>query len=232
MSFFDKFTEAQTKETSKADADYQAVVELIAGGGDPDVGHVNTVIKAAGKAPENLRLDVELYKRRAELRAKAAMRPQAIRERLSIEQQIERADHELEAAERKRDDITGPLFGRRNELDFVIDEADRSADELVRSCPDKSLQAELEALGREEWQVKADETSARNRVRQALNGSKEWTAMAEREGRRAEKEAFTENAKRCAADAQEAQQQLKEIERKLSVIPKRRADVRARMQQA
>jgi flagellar biosynthesis chaperone FliJ len=143
-------------QQKRAAATYLEAVREIADGREPDADSLATVLRETGKTLEQLASDVETVKLRRRWADQAAAVPALQAELAEHQAAIAKANAELEAAERRYEEITtGPAW----ECQRIQDElaaADRAKDSLAKSCLDGEALGEL-AAAREELQAKREE---------------------------------------------------------------------------
>jgi hypothetical protein len=228
-AFFERFVGIQQQRTQTAIASYRELVAGIATGEEPNPADVERLLAETGKSVDQLRKDVENYQRRMELKARAAEVPELQAELLALDDKIAAADRALKVAEELHDETTNPLHFRRQQVNAAINEADRARHELVETCDDPGLRRELAEL-----------TSAINSAGERINGLYERErymsnqAHTERENAKSEHwttegERRLELAQKYQANSDAACRGIKEAEKEMANLEKRREELEVRM---
>jgi chromosome segregation ATPase len=193
-------------------ADFRAVVAQIADGNEPDADIVTQVLHEAGKSLDDLQQAVELLQRRRELRRKLDSVPRLMAERREIERQIAAANRDLDAAEKRHQELVYPLQGRLEELSSQTYEGEQARGELQRTCADPDLLArQADVTGK--LQGARQEASD---MRAAIHNYRTW---AENDRQRAVG-AFQGDAKERIDRAESREQRANRIEKELPAVEK------------
>ena len=145
-----------TDRQKRTSATYLEAVREIADGREPDADSLATVLRETGKTLEQLASDVETVKLRRRWADQAAAVPALQAELAEHQAAIAKANAELEAAERRYEEITNPHAWECGRIQDELATADRAKDSLARSCLDGEALGEL-AAAREELQAKRQE---------------------------------------------------------------------------
>lgn len=166
----------------------------------------------------------ELHQRRVEMRKCLDALPKLEAEQRDVRKQIEKADAALAEAEAKHEDAVAPLRARLGGLRESVLEAERCWRELVASCADPALLAEMAALTEKlrqarERQRAANEALSRQRAFE-VGGNETAVFVGTREQ--------MENSRRAhAAGAWE--RELAEAEKLIAALEKEEAALYERM---
>jgi hypothetical protein len=145
--------------------DFRTLVKMIATGHEPDVEQVDSILSESGKSIDDLRCLVELYQARVALRKQFDELPRLEAERKDIIEKINKADEALDAAERKHEEVTGPLRGRLEFVGRAMEESTRARQLLWDNCADDKLRSRLIDL-ESQW---ADSNGQIAKLRQIVN---------------------------------------------------------------
>lgn len=231
-AFFEKFIGLQQQRAQEKVATYRELVAGIAAGDEPNPAEVERLLADAGKSLDDLRRDVEQYQHRMALRATVAEMPALEAERRSIDEQIAAADQTLEAAEQQHDQTTDPLYARRREINQALSEGSTALGELVRTCGDPDVirdMADLDAEARQLSERSRDLISRAAHMEQSARNERE---RADQEASFSEAEGRREVADRYKKDAEATRREMKQVEKAIAELGKRREQIEQRMRQA
>ena len=127
------------KQRERQAADFRDVVTQIADGNEPDADLVAQSLRDAGKSLDDLQKAVELLQRRREMRKKWDAVPGLMAQRQKLQQQIDKANRELEAAERKHYAIVNPIISELDQLKEATYEGEKAKQELWATCTAPTL---------------------------------------------------------------------------------------------
>jgi chromosome segregation ATPase len=234
MTIFEQLAGVQQNETNKAMADYNAVVDAIAAGNDPNVDHVSAVLTAAKRTSETLRADVGRRVRRIRQKALAARLPEFQRSVAAIDAQIAEANQVLEQAEAAYDAVIEPLSDSRREACRLQAEAEQAAAELANSCDDPALIRERDeidaALSRIGTQIPKVRDTAEASEREAARYKQR--AATEIRASDADKRSLESLGAKYAEDAKKYRAEIETLQREWNALQKRRDAVKIKMTQA
>jgi predicted nucleic acid-binding Zn-ribbon protein len=228
-SLFEKIAGKQKQREQARVNDFRALVRTIATGKEPDADQVERVLSESGKSLDDLRAAVELYQQRFAMRTLVNSLPKLEAERKEVERQLTQADEALEAAERQHSEATAPLHGRLEMLRQAMQEAERSRQQLVETCPDDELRERLADLQRRH--TEAHDRSFK--LRQVINDCRTWAKsdraeVAHASSPRKEQE-LRERAEQREAKAAEREKELTEVLKQLAGLEKQIQAVRDAM---
>ncbi|MCH5374332.1 MAG: hypothetical protein JJ992_10160, partial [Planctomycetes bacterium] len=179
-ALLDKIAGRQREREHARQSDFRTIVTQIADGREPDADHVDRVLNEANKTLDDLRLDVERLQRRRELRKQVDQIPGLLAERRDVENRIKAADKALDDAEQRHAETTFPPTARLDEIRDSLSAAETAKRELVDTCTDAGLLAEVET-------VAADLTAAYNEARACRETLKQHRSQARIEHANAER---------------------------------------------
>ena len=130
QSFFDRLVGRKRDREKTALTSYQQLIESIVNETEPDPDEVERLLAESNKSIDELRRDVQRCQHRMELKAVVASLPELDRESADVHKRIATADQELQIAERKHDEATGPLYTRLEEIKQARSDASRARQEL------------------------------------------------------------------------------------------------------
>ena len=159
----------------QAAADYLEAVRMVADGREPDADDLAETLRDTGKTLDDLAADVETVKLRRRWVDQVAAVPALQAELAEHQAAIAKANVELEAAEKRYEEITIPHAWECGRIQDELAAADRAKDSLARSCLDGEALGELAAV-REALQAKRQERfdlgNERQRKQEALRNVK------------------------------------------------------------
>jgi hypothetical protein len=227
--YFEKITGLELQRRKRRMSCYADIVAAIAKDQQPSPVEAESILDEVGKSVEELRIDVDKYRRRLQLKALVASLPDVDRELADIDRQIKEQDQLLERAESRHDEVTAPLYARKSELREQRMEAAEAGRELFATCEDTGL---LEQLA----QVTDDLEELIKSNRELQTQVSYLTTKADTERHRASRELKAEDRARrleqaevCEKQAKSLEQQVKAKEAEQQVLVKRREEVEARM---
>lgn len=118
----------------------------IAHGEEVDVAQLEAVLVGLDKTPEDLKRAVELLSERMRLKELIDSEPTLRREREGAEEQIRRANAELEQAEQRYDKTVVPLQAKLSDLGQKLNEVASARERLVQTCPDEALRTRFDEV--------------------------------------------------------------------------------------
>ena len=231
-SFFEKFAGHRQQRAQSAVASYRELVAAIATGEEPDPAEVERLLAEADKSLDDLRRDVEHYERRVALKASVAAMPKLEDERASLEKQIAAADRILEAAEKKHDETTRPLYARKREVDQALSDGSTAFTELVYSCEDPDLRRELEEFEAELQRLDERHRDLENRAYCTARKAREERYEAEHQLSLEDMDRGHERANRYAKEAESLRREAKKAEKAKADFEKRRQGIEQRMRES
>ncbi len=141
-----RVTSRQKKRERKRRDDYHEMVRQIAEGKEPTTEDVDHLLHDTGKSVDELAADVELMTRRLKWRETYDKLPAFQAEFEAMQAQIAECDKALEAAEKKHDEETNPLYGRMSDAKFGMRECEEARKGLADTCMDNDVLKALEEV--------------------------------------------------------------------------------------
>ena len=227
-TLFDSISHKQKQRLNARVANYRSLVKQVADGKDPDADEVDRVLTDNDKTVDDLRTAVELLLKRRELRRALDQKPKLAKERKQIEQQLEKANQQLELAETRHTEITDPLYVRLEEIRLAKTEADRALQELERTCDDEDLIAGLEAVSEQLKTLHTHRARCEKESRE-LRSSAESDRQETRFVTQTRAEDLRERADRRDARAQEMETELPGLRKQISKAEAREKAIREQM---
>jgi hypothetical protein len=181
VTLFEKIVGKQRERQQSHQADFRDLVRMIADGQEPDAETVERVLRDNGESFDGLRAAVERLLHRRELRQRVDALPALRAERTELEAKINKADRVLEAAEKRHDEATSPLYARLNEVKAARLAGEAARRDLVTTCDYVELcdrMNYLEKLLRDALDRRAD---AHKRIRELRAGAASDRRQAEYE---------------------------------------------------
>jgi len=120
MDLFEKLAAKQQQREKASIDNFHALVRAIAAGQEPDADQAERILNDSGRSLDDLRAAVELYQKRAAMRAMLDSLPKLEAERREIEQRLAEADAALRAAEQRHAEVAIPLRGRLEQLQQAL----------------------------------------------------------------------------------------------------------------
>jgi chromosome segregation ATPase len=221
----------QQQRSQQKQNSYRELVAGIATGEDPSAAEVDRLLAETNKSISNLKDDVETYQHRMALKAMVASLPKLEEEFAQVQQQIAAADRELEAAERRNDEITGPLYGRLHVIKEARADAAAASQELYETCDSPELEqqlneinAEIERLNKSAWDLAAQATYLDNKADSERHQADKELTEEDRAHRR-------EQATLFEKQAESLRQRVKSSQKAQAEVVKRRDKIEERMRQ-
>jgi len=137
---------------------------------------VEKLLAERGKSPAELEAAVALMMQRAqwhEARRKAAALE---KEQATLKDRIAVEDKKLSDAEKAHADATRPLYARLHEIKAAISDASDARRNLIRTCPDAALKAELAAVMQRLIELRAQAAALRERAELVKQADREEEA--------------------------------------------------------
>jgi chromosome segregation ATPase len=230
-TFFEKMIGLQQQRSQQKQNSYRELVAGIATGEEPSAAEVDRLLAETKKSISDLKHDVETYQHRMALKAIVASLPKLEQEFAQVQQQIAVADRDLEAAERKHDEITGPLFGRLHEIKEARKDASAASQELYETCDSPDLEqqtheinAEIERLNKSAWDLAIQAAYLDNKAEAERHQADKELTEADRDHRR-------EQAALFEKQAESLRQRVKSSQKDQADAVKRREQIEERMRQ-
>ncbi|MBI5865589.1 MAG: hypothetical protein HZB38_13990 [Planctomycetes bacterium] len=175
------FSELESRRKDR-ETDFWATARKLAAGEKVTAAAVEKLLTESGKTPTELQAAVELMAQRAhwhEQRRKAAALE---KEQAALRDRVAAEDKRLSAAEKAHADATAPFYARLDEIKAAISDASDARRNLIRTCPDPELKAELAAVTQRLIELRARAAALRERgelVKQADRTEEAADRMAE-----------------------------------------------------
>lgn len=230
-TFFEKMIGLQQQRSQQKQNSYRELVAGIATGEEPSASEVERLLAETNKSITDLKNDVEDYQRRFVLKAVVASLPRLEQEFVQVQQQIAAADRVLEEAERRHDEITGPLYGRLHEIKEARNDASAARQELYVGCDDPELERQLDEANSE---IERLMEASKDLATQAVyidNQADAEKRRAERELTEADRDHRREQAAVFQKQASSIRQRIKASEKAQADAVKRRDEIEERMRQ-
>jgi hypothetical protein len=155
-------SELETRRKDR-ETDFWATARKLATGEKVTAAAVEKLLAESGKSPAELQAAVDLMAQRAqwhEQRRKAAALEKeqaALKDRIAVE------DKKLGEAEKAHADATRPLYTRLHDIKVAISDASDARRNLIKTCPDAALKAELAAVTQRLIELRAQAAALRER---------------------------------------------------------------------
>lgn len=212
-SYFEKITGLELQRRNRRIGSYTDIVVAIAKDQQPSPVEVESILDDVGKTVEELRTDVDKYRRRLQLKALVASLPDVERELADIDRQIKEEDQLLERAESRHDEVTAPLFVRKSALREQRMEASEAGRKLFATCEDPGLLEQQEQLAGQ-----LDELIGSNR--ELRTQASYLATKADSERHRASRELKAEDRDQRLAQAANFEKQAKSLEQRIKANEK------------
>ncbi len=207
---------------AKAESRFAKLAGQIADGTEPPLATVSETLADSGKTVDDLSQKVSDIRRRRGLQAAMERSKELEQERSQIAAKVAKANQDLEAAERRHNDVTWPLQIRIDELNAAIAEANNARQQLLVSCNDAELLAQLDEVSRESEKCVASQARARGeieRFKEELDGPRGL-----RSHLKYERNAVTED------DVRRVEGFLRDAEQQLATLQSEAAELKAKRQ--
>jgi len=232
VSFFEKVVGLQEQRAKQKVAGYRELVAGVATGQNPEPTEVADILADANKSVADLKADVERYQRRMALKALVASMPKLEADRRDIDEQIARADRNLQAAEKQHEEATEPLYARRQTISQALSDASSAQAELIRTCEDGDLRRETAEVDGEIRRLNEQQRGLSDRATYMEEKARQEAERAERELTSDDKDARLQVAERYRKDAEVARREVKRLEKAQADATKRCEQIDHRMQLA
>ena len=223
-SFFDKITGLQRKRERQQVDQYSDVVAAVAVGTEPEPEEVDRILARANKSVDDLKADVQRYRNRMAMRALAEALPRYQQERDEIKRKLDQLDRDFEEAERLYEEQRFPLESQLGEANEAIRTATNAREELVTTCEDPSLLAEMERI---ESEIERLGESNRDLLSQAAY----FEDKADTEAMLAEREVNTGDREHRREKLTSHSKQAESLRRRIAANEKSRADLLRKREQ-
>lgn len=164
------------------ESDFWATARKLAMGEKVTAAAVEKLLAESGKTPTELQTAVDLMTQRARWNEQRRKATPLEKERSAIRDRITVEDKKLSAAEQAHADATAPLYARLHEIKAAVSDASDARRNLIRTCPDAGLKAELVAVTQRLIELRAQAAALRERgelVKQADREEETARRMAE-----------------------------------------------------
>lgn len=228
------FSELESRRKDR-ETDFWATARKLASGEKVTAAAVEKLLAESGKTPSELQAAVDLMAQRArwhEQRRKAAGFE---RELAGLKDRIAVEDKKLGEAESAHADATRPLYARLHEVKAAISDASDARRNLIKTCPDTAIKAELAAVMQRLIELRAQAAALRERgelVKQADREEEAARRMAEGivPGARTTRiDEMRERAARARKVGQEALAALPAVQDEIAMIEREEEAVYERM---
>jgi predicted nucleic acid-binding Zn-ribbon protein len=162
---------------------------------------------------------------------RADRRPELQAELRALDDKIAAADRALKVAEDLHDGTTGSLYFRRQQVNAAISEANRAGHELVETCNEPCLRHEKAELDAAITDAGERLNALHERARHMDNQAHTECENAKSEPWPTEGERRLEIVQKYQANADAARRSIKEAEREMATLEKRRDELKERMWQ-
>jgi hypothetical protein len=231
QTFFDKLVGRKREREQAVLSSYKQLVEAITNETEPDPDEVERLLAESGKTLDDLQADCAKLSRRIRLKASLDRRPTLEEERAKLDEQIAAADRVLEEAEANHDEVTRPLYARRQGIDDALREASKAESDLVRECENEDLKRELNDINAELLRLSNDH-------RELLDQASQLDQLAAAEHARAERQLdvnlakqYRDKAEVLEKDAKDRRRQAKRVEKRRDDLEKRREELENQMRE-
>lgn len=212
----------------KRELNFWEAARKLASGQDVPTATVEKLLSELDKTAKDLAAAVELVRQRREWHKLVKGLPRLERQRSEIEKTIADADSAFEQAERKYDETVGSLHAELASLRTTQRKATEARRQLIHTCPNEDLQAELADISKALSQARDRANELRKeaeRIRAAETDERE----AEMEGDTAKGERWRASAKQNRRAAEKATAELPAAEKQIADLERREADIHRRM---
>ena len=145
---------------------------------------------------------------------------------------LDAAQQLLDAAEQQYDETTAPLYSRRREITQALSDGSTALGELVRTCGDPDVIRDMTDLEVEARQLSERHRDLISRAAQMEQSARNEHERAERESSASEAGGRRELAARYKRDAEATRREIKQVEKAIADLGKRREQIEQRMRMA
>jgi hypothetical protein len=138
-ALFEKLRMAEAEAETKAEQEYRLLVARLASGTDDPLERVQEILHNADRSASDLERDVSLAQRRQAWRQQLADAQAANEQRPNIQEKIDKANAELEAARQKHAETLWPLHQEIQQANTLTAQAADAERQLRETCPDQKL---------------------------------------------------------------------------------------------
>lgn len=163
-TIMEKLSGSLKKREADRLSSFAELVKKIAAGKEPDVKRVEQILADTGRTADELAEAVSHRLRRLALREKLDRGPAAEQAKIDAELQIADAKAELEKAEAAYEATIAPLQLEVRNANDAITAAHDAKVELLQTCKDTAIQAELESIAKNLAEVQAKQRSVEDRI--------------------------------------------------------------------
>lgn len=232
LSIFEKITGLRRKREEQSDQQYSDIVASLVAGTEPDPEEVERILSDAGKSVDKLKADVQKGQERMAMHAMANALPKLQKDRKQILKDIDKLDAEFEKLEDQHDESRRPLVHQLKQCDEAIRDAEKAKSQLVETCEDPVLLAEMEHLQSEIRQlIDADRDlfSKANFLEdkaetERLRADRE-ISISDRDHKFEQSESYLEQAKSCRKRIDENKKLREKLEQQRDDLEKRMREV-------
>lgn len=164
------------------ESDFWTTARKLATGEKVTAAAVEKLLAESGKAPADFQAAVDLMAQRAQWHDQRRKASAFEKEQAALKDHIVAEDRKLAAAEQAHADATTPLYARLRVIKAAIGDASDARRNLVRTCPDAALKAELAAVTQRLIELRGQAAALRERgelVKQADREDEAARRMAE-----------------------------------------------------
>lgn len=212
--------------------------ELADGRQPADTERVAATLQALGKSPADLQSAAGIIRERKRLWQVYLDGRAGEKKSAEVQAAISKADKELEAAEKRHEEVTNPLQAELERIRQAQTSAGEAQRQLVRSCPYPALRVEADELTRRLEKLHQQASALRTQFRDASAAAESDTQQAqhERQNRALTTGGVTdpaavwrERAARQRKRAEEAQTALPDVEKEIATEEKQQRALHAQM---
>ena len=230
-NLFERIASRQHQRRQQTIANFRELVTAVAMGQEPQPEAVEHTLADAGKSLDELKCEVDRYKKRFALKAIVNGLPKLEQEHAQVQHRIAQADQDLDDAERKHGEITGPLHSRLHEINLARGDAMRAQNELFDTCDDPDLRAQLGQVNSELQALNDRNQHLTAHAAQLDNRSDTESNRANRELSEADCDHRREQAALFKKQADALRRQIKANEKAQTELNKRREQIEQRMRE-
>jgi len=228
-SYFEKITGLELQRRNRRNGSYTDIVVAIAKDQQPSPVEVESILDEVGKSVEELRTDVDKYRRRLQLKALVASLPDVERELADIDRQIKEEDQLLERAESRHDEVTAPLFVRKSALRETRMEASEAGRQLFATCEDPGLLEQQEQLAGQMDELIKKNRELRTQASYLATKADNTRHLASRELKAEDRDQRLEQAANFEKQSKSLEQRIKANEKAQEELVKRREAIEEQM---